>query len=578
MKRIGKIIFLAGIFLFLFFIISSVTLARENITSWYIKDFQSEIVVNADSTLDIAEKITADCGNLQGKHGIFRILPEQINITDGTKIKTPVELVSVTDFSGRNLNFSESRSSSQKTVTWKIGDPNETVQGVNEYEIRYKVKNAIRFSDSNFDEFYWNLSGNFWDLEIDNFHAKIIFPERVNDKNSTVDYYTGSVGSKSKDLAQYFWSAPNVLEFQSTGVLEIGQGITASVIFPKNIFIPYEPGFWENYGALFFFIIPITVFFLCFFIWRKYGKDPKVDKTIIPEYEVPGNLSPMELGSLMKNGTISNSYITAEIINLAVKGALTIKETNEKILFLNSKDYELTRTGNTEVELNLNSVQKIILENIFASGNIVKLSSLKDKFYKVLKEIKDGVVNNLKEKNLIVVSGRYWQIGFLVVGIFAIFIFVIISMEISIFFAFSVILSGIILIIFSLIMPKRTPEGAELNWKAKGFKLFMETVDKDRAKFYEKESIFEKFLPYAIVFGITEIWIKRMKEIYGEEYFRNYAPVWYVGSLGSFNADSFASSMENLSSVISSSTSSPSGSGGGGFSGGGGGGGGGGGW
>ena len=106
----------------------------------------------------------------------------------------------------------------------------------------------------------------------------------------------------------------------------------------------------------------------------------------------------------------------------------------------------------------------------------------------------------------------------------------------------------------------------------------METVDKDRAKFYEKENIFEKFLPYAIVFGITELWIKRMKEIYGEEYFAHYAPAWYAGNMAAFSADSFASAIDSLSSSIASNTSAPSGSGGGGGAGGGGGGGGGGGW
>ena len=127
-------------------------------------------------------------------------------------------------------------------------------------------------------------------------------------------------------------------------------------------------------------------------------------------------------------------------------------------------------------------------------------------------------------------------------------------------------------------MPKRTNRGAKLNVDAKGFKLFMETVDKDRAPFYEKENIFEKFLPYAIIFGITGIWIKRMREIYGEEYLATHAPVWYVSSAGTFDADNFSSSMESLSSAIAANTSAPSGSGGGGGAGGGGGGGGGGGW
>jgi Predicted membrane protein (DUF2207). len=79
-------------------------------------------------------------------------------------------------------------------------------------------------------------------------------------------------------------------------------------------------------------------------------------------------------------------------------------------------------------------------------------------------------------------------------------------------------------------MPKRTLKGAELNWRVKGFKLYMETAEKYRAQFNEKENIFEKFLPYAMVFGMTKLWIKKMEKIYGKEYFASYHPVWYAGN------------------------------------------------
>ena len=131
-------------------------------------------------------------------------------------------------------------------------------------------------------------------------------------------------------------------------------------------------------------------------------------------------------------------------------------------------------------------------------------------------------------------------------------------------------------------MQKRTEEGHVLFRRIKGFKLYLDKAEKYRQRFLEKENLFEKFLPYAIVFGITREWIKKMKDIYGEKYFATYHPVWFYGAgIASFNADSFSEAMNsvstNMASTMSSSPSS-SGTGGGGFSGGGGGGGGGGGW
>ena len=100
-------------------------------------------------------------------------------------------------------------------------------------------------------------------------------------------------------------------------------------------------------------------------------------------------------------------------------------------------------------------------------------------------------------------------------------------------------------------------------------------------QFYEKENIFEKYLPYAIAFGLTQKWIQAFRGIYGVEAANAYVPAWYVGSSGSFDFNSFGSNMNSISSQMGSVlTSSPSGSSGsgGGFSGGGGGGGGGGSW
>jgi len=558
------------------FLFPNLSFARVGVTDWYIKDFDSQIVVGKDSSLDITETITADCGNAVGKHGIFRILPTRLNIA-GEKIQTPVTLLSITNEKGEAYSYQTIKNSADGTVTWKIGDPNKTVQGVNVFVIHYQVKNAVRFGNQNFDELYWNLSGNFWDLQIDKFHASIKFPKEVLNSNTVVDHYTGYMNSKEKNLATFQWSAPNILKFDSTQTLLEKQGITASITFPKDIFAQYQPSFWEIYGGYLFFLIPLLTFLLVFQLWKKYGKDPVVNKTIIAQYEIPENLSPIESGMLMKSGGFENSFITAELIWLATRGVISIKEIENKILFFSSKDYQLTKNDKPEIESSLNEAQKKILENIFEAGNVILLSSLKNSFYKNISKINEAGKNVLKTKGFILTTGSNIGVGFLVAGIVLIFV-AFSSFATSLFLGASLIVSVLILFGFGLLMPKRTKKGAELNWQIKGFKLFMETVDKDRAKFYEKENIFEKCLPYAILFGMTKLWIKKMQEIYGEQYFSNYAPIWYAGNLSSFNADSFASIIDSLSSDIASSTSVPSGSGGGGSSGGGGGGGGGGGW
>jgi len=122
--------------------------------------------------------------------------------------------------------------------------------------------------------------------------------------------------------------------------------------------------------------------------------------------------------------------------------------------------------------------------------------------------------------------------------------------------------------------------------KIKGLKLYMETAEKHRQQFYEQENIFDQLLPYAIIFGLTKQWVKKMADIYGPEKIETTVATWYVGGnfhLADINdlADSLNNSITQISQSIhnlSGSNWSSGGSYGSGSSGGGGGGGGGGGW
>ena len=133
--------------------------------------------------------------------------------------------------------------------------------------------------------------------------------------------------------------------------------------------------------------------------------------------------------------------------------------------------------------------------------------------------------------------------------------------------------SGAILSFFAQIMPARTIAGARAREAALGFKEFLSRVEEERyKKMITSPEMFERFLPYAMAFGVADKWATAFKDMYREP------PTWYVGGTGQFNAVSFSHDIDSMSSAAASSMSSSpssSGSGGGGSSGGGSGGGGG---
>lgn len=548
--------------------------ARENVTDWYIKDFRVEFVVHEDSTMTVTEWILADCGDAPDKHGIFRVVPT-VAQTPGGNIQTPVELVSITDFSGKAHHFETTKNTSAHTLTWKIGEKDKVVTGENEYKIVYRVRNVIR-DQGELHEWYWNVVGNFWELPIDAFQAKVIFPEAVRSSVADLSIYSGPVGARTNPLADTRWLDEHTLATKSLRGLGIGEGITLALSFPPTLFTPYQFSWWELYGQYLWFLIPGVMGVYLYRMWRRYGDDPAWDKPIIPEYEIPTGLNALTLGSLMKTGGMATEHITAALIELAVKGVLTIRQTTEKILFFSQDDFVLEK--HIPTTFSLAPEQQKLLDTVFATGNVVKLSDLKHKFHPALALLSKLARATLTEQGLIESQGFTYRNIFVGVGLAGVFLL-----------GFlgglgwqAVTATGLTLVLFMVvgfIMPKRTLLGVETHAKVKGLKLYMETAEKYRQQFHEKEGVFETLLPVAILFGMTHEWIKKMEVLYGPDYFTHYHPAWLIGSFGDgFTLDSLTQVMDHVSKNIASNMGTNSGASGSGSSGGGGGGGGGGGW
>jgi len=147
---------------------------------------------------------------------------------------------------------------------------------------------------------------------------------------------------------------------------------------------------------------------------------------------------------------------------------------------------------------------------------------------------------------------------------------------------------------FGAIMRAPTMQGRKLMDELDGFKMYLETAEKERLNIRGEPDLtverFEGILPYAIALGVEKPWSEHFEKelarnaINPED--QNYNPSWHSGR--GWRADRIATNVASTASAMSSSmiasqpvSSSSSSSGfssGGGFSGGGGGGGGGGGW
>ena len=135
-------------------------------------------------------------------------------------------------------------------------------------------------------------------------------------------------------------------------------------------------------------------------------------------------------------------------------------------------------------------------------------------------------------------------------------------------------------LVFGQNMPRKTLFGAGQAAVARSLRNFLISQEKQLAFQAKNQMMFEKLLPFAVAFGVEEIWAGRFKTLGIKN------PDWYVSSTGGrFNSVVFAHSLGAgmsgsfaASIAAHSSTGHSSGFSGGGSSGGGGGGGGGGSW
>jgi uncharacterized membrane protein len=77
------------------------------------------------------------------------------------------------------------------------------------------------------------------------------------------------------------------------------------------------------------------------------------------------------------------------------------------------------------------------------------------------------------------------------------------------------LLAGAIIAFMGRYMPRKTERGVEMYKRVLGFKEFIERVEEDRLKrmMEEDPTKLERIIPYAIVLGIENIWIEKIRKV-----------------------------------------------------------------
>ncbi|MEL7284308.1 MAG: DUF2207 domain-containing protein [Pseudomonadota bacterium] len=547
-----------------------------------ILNFDVAIEVETDGDIVVTETIAVNVEGREIRRGIFRELFAYYADEDGTgRLPYRYDILSVRK-DGKKEPYDRERNGNAFMI--RIGDPDRYLDyRVHTYEIRYRVKNQIRYDDT-FDELFWNVTGSYWLFPIESASVRVRFPDGARVIESNI--YTGRQGVDGKN-ARYQRDGDDHL-VTTTQPLGIREGLSVSLTIEKGLIDPpslSDQGWlwWARYGSL--TALLASVFGLLAYYMRSFdrvGRDP-TKGPVFPQYEPPEGYSPAAAHHIYHRGFSGHDGLIASLMYLASKGQMQIDVDPN-----NKKKTTLIRTdamSETALPVELDR----LYNGLFSSRGSIKLGEKHDAgFTKAYSAFRKKVVSKYGS------SYFKWNAGYMVVGgVLSVLALVYAIVQHSYwsqwhtFAVFALIgLNGL----FMYLMPAPTRKGQDVRTHLEGFRLYMEKAEKLQLNAVEVGSEapppmtverYETFLPYAVALGVEKPWTKHFERLIPEAA-ESYDPSWTnmnaarFGSMGNMTKSMVSGMSSGVSSAMP--QSSGSGSGGGGFSGGGGGGGGGGGW
>ena len=503
---------------------------------------------------------------------------------------TNFSLQSVTDEQGASLEH-----------TWngdelRIGKKDVYVQGEKTYVIKFTQRDVTKhYDNTGRDEFYWDVIGNEWRVPMENVRVSVKLDESLQTARAGEAFcYVGAHGSTKRCNI----SGDKGEIITNVNRLDRQEGITMAVGFTSGTFTRYQETLseklikiWTTVQTIASSLAVILMLLLAWRYRRLFGRYSEL-KPIPPEYLPPNQASVMTSAYILKNYevmAIKGSAKVAQLLDLAVRHYIKLYEV-KKASFLRSAQYEIEIVKDLK---ELRPEESEIVRDMFGSsmpkpGQRLNLKKLQNNLsYAARTRDDDTNLKNLARGNYALCEQtlankrivQRWALWVCVVGV--------------------LLLSPMLLLVAGIVFVlsfgwSLTDEGLALRRYLAGLKLYIGVAGAERLQMLQSPEgaekmkvdatdekqlvkLYERVLPYAVLFGQEKEWSKQLGQYYeqvGEQ------PDWYSGQ-GAFNAAAFAAGMNSLSSVASSASdysSTSGGSTGGGFAGGGGGGGGGGGW
>lgn len=551
--------------------------------------YDSQVLVNADGSLDVTETIRVRAEGRQIRRGIFRDFPTRYRDRLGNRVVVDFQVREVLRDGRPEPWFTQQRGNGVRLNTGSdalLPTPAEFT-----FTLRYRTTRQLGFF-ADHDELYWNAIGTGWDFSIESGTVQVRLPEAVPAAQLQAEGYTGPQGAQRQDFAAEV-PAPGVATWQLTRQLAPREGLTIVLSFPKGIIAApsaLQKSGWllrDNRGLLVALAGLALLLVYCIRRWRQVGRDP-APGTIIVRYEPPAGYSPAGL-RYMKRMRYDMRCFSADLLSLAVGGALLIER--DKGLLKETWTLQKREAASTA---SLTPAQSALHDALFAEGRTSL--ELHNKNAIAIQKIRVAHAKALQQRfkpRLFRTHGGSIAVAFAIAALFSLAAFLVGAAAgpiVLLVIPVALAMFGVA-IAFAFLIRAPTAEGRALLDEIEGLRRYLAVAEKQDLQRLQgpgsteprlDSARFEALLPHAVALDVEEAWTKKFTLAVGAAAAAaaTSSITWYRGApLGDLSGFSKAIGSSLVAQVASSSSppGSSSGGGGGGFSGGGGGGGGGGG-
>ncbi|MGC4191242.1 MAG: DUF2207 domain-containing protein [Thermomicrobiales bacterium] len=248
-------------------------------------------------------------------------------------------------------------------------------------------------------------------------------------------------------------------------------------------------------------------------LWWVRGRDPHVGPVASYLAEPPDDLSPGVVGTLVDEHADYHD-ILASLLGLGRHGAVRITHIPVRKRG-GGNDYEIAMVDPSLIE---GELDRTIVMAVFGSmpepGATVRLGAIHDRFAKAERSIRRALYQDLVHRGFFLKSPeetrRRWKwvawagLAISVIGGG----FLGFSLDPFAFFTMAAgIVVSLILLRVSRSMPRKTLDGAEAAAKWRAFRTYLKDI-RSYEKVEEAQDLFERYLPYAVAFGLERGWVR----------------------------------------------------------------------